>query len=169
MKVQKTVAIFHHNPTLHFKQAICVYLYLHYLHQFCFSTKSGRWPTLSYCISSLSIVVFLLPFFQVHKFYLLMIYLFSLESSVTAIVIDINAIENQEAVRYFSLECLFVLHIVCKSASHSQLTVLMNSILYAYTKKQRKFCVNLWRKIKKEHFENINVKDINDNKNSERQ
>ena len=148
---------------------MCILIFVLFTSILVFSTKSGRWPTLSYCISSLSIVVFLLPFFQVHKFYLLMIYLFSLESSVTAIVIDINAIENQEAVRYFSLECLFVLHIVCKSASHSQLTVLMNSILYAYAKKQRKFCVNLWRKIKKEQFENINVKDINDNKNSERQ
>ena len=31
-------------------------------------------------------------------------------------------------------------------------------------KKQRNFCVNLLRKTKKEYFENINVKDINDNK-----
>ena len=31
-------------------------------------------------------------------------------------------------------------------------------------RKQRNFCVNLLRKIKKEHFKNINVKDINDNK-----
>ena len=30
-------------------------------------------------------------------------------------------------------------------------------------KKQRNFCVNLLRKTKKEYFENINVKDINDN------
>ena len=32
-------------------------------------------------------------------------------------------------------------------------------------KKQRNFCVNLLRKTKKEYFENINVKDINDDKN----
>ena len=31
-------------------------------------------------------------------------------------------------------------------------------------KKQRNFCVNPLRKTKKEYFENINVKDINDNK-----
>ena len=31
-------------------------------------------------------------------------------------------------------------------------------------KKQRNFCVNLLRKTKKEYFENINIKDINDNK-----
>ena len=31
-------------------------------------------------------------------------------------------------------------------------------------KNQRNFCVNLLRKTKKEYFENINVKDINDNK-----
>ena len=31
-------------------------------------------------------------------------------------------------------------------------------------KKQRNFCVNLLRKTKKEYFENINVKDINDDK-----
>ena len=31
-------------------------------------------------------------------------------------------------------------------------------------KKQRNFCVNLLRKTKKGYFENINVKDINDNK-----
>ena len=30
--------------------------------------------------------------------------------------------------------------------------------------KQRDFCVNFLRKTKKEYFENINVKDINDNK-----
>ena len=31
-------------------------------------------------------------------------------------------------------------------------------------KKQRNFCVNLLRKTKKQYFENINIKDINDNK-----
>ena len=31
-------------------------------------------------------------------------------------------------------------------------------------KKQRNICVNLLRKTKKEYFENINVKEINDNK-----
>ena len=31
-------------------------------------------------------------------------------------------------------------------------------------KKQHKFCVNLLRKTKKEYFENINVKDTNNNK-----
>ena len=30
--------------------------------------------------------------------------------------------------------------------------------------KQSNFCVNLLRKIKQEYFENINVKNINDNK-----
>ena len=31
-------------------------------------------------------------------------------------------------------------------------------------KKQHNFCVNFFRKSKKEYFQNINVKDINDNK-----
>ena len=35
---------------------------------------------------------------------------------------------------------------------------------YDSYKKQRNFCVNLLRKTKKEYFENIIVKDINDNK-----
>ena len=30
--------------------------------------------------------------------------------------------------------------------------------------KQPNFCINLLRKTKKEYFENINIKDINDNK-----
>ena len=33
-------------------------------------------------------------------------------------------------------------------------------------KKQRNFCVNLQQKTKKEYFENISVKDMNDNKKS---
>ena len=35
---------------------------------------------------------------------------------------------------------------------------------YDSNKKQHNFSVNLLRKTKKEYFENINVKDINDNK-----
>ena len=61
-----------------------------------------------------------------------MFYLFSLES-VSAIVIEIGAIKTQEAARYFSLACRFVLHIVCKLTSHSKLTVLMHGILSACT------------------------------------
>ena len=34
----------------------------------------------------------------------------------------------------------------------------------SYKKKQRNFCVNLLRKTEKEYFENVHVKDINDNK-----
>ena len=83
-------------------------------------------------------------------------------SSVTAN--DINILKISDSIQ---LPVLFLtISIMTRSRLNNGYLINQNTTNWNNYKYQRNFCNNLLRKTKFDYFRNLNVKDLNDNKNS---